>query len=361
MSRPGALRGRPGVLLSVALAEVLVLAPGVPGVPMTLAGLWLLLGAPAALWRGTAAKVVSGRDAALMLSVGLALITDMVIALALNTVLPPLGIDGPLSRTCLAGGMAMTLIALGAVLPEEPLPERRAGARRRGLGPLVALSALTLVLSVAGPVRLNNGLPGTVSVVAMVCVAALIMLLMYRRRRYPVSVLEAGLFVAALSLLLLNSLRGWTIAGHDIQREYEYFRLTFGGSLWDVKLYPDAYNACLSITILPVAFVRLTAIPDIWVFKIVLPALFALTPVLVYRSVSNVARQPVALLSAVLFMVFPTFLTDMTFLGRQEIAFLLLGCAMVVLTDGGKPLAHRRLMFTAVMAGCVISHYSTTT
>ena len=38
--------------------------------------------------------------------------------------------------------------------------------------------------------------------------------------------------------------------------------------------------------------------------------------------------QAVALLSAVFFVAFPTFFTDMTFLGRQEVAFLLLGCAM---------------------------------
>ncbi|MFD0570312.1 hypothetical protein ACFQ0T_15165 [Kitasatospora gansuensis] len=110
---------------------------------------------------------------------------------------------------------------------------------------------------------------------------------------------------------------------------------------------------------LPVSLVRLTALPDVYVFKLVLPLLFALTPVLVYRSVRNVAPQFVALLSAVYFMVFPTFFTDMTFLGRQEVAFLLIGCAMVVLTDTGRPLLARRLLFLGLLAGVVLSHYST--
>ena len=355
------LRGRLGVLWSIALACVLEMIPGLPGLPLTLSGLWLLLGAPVLLWRGVASRVVSGRDSSLMLAVGLAVLTDIVVALGVNTVLPLFGMDRPLTRVSIAGASAMTLIVIGAFVPEE---ERPAGARTAGpppgLLPVLGLGALALVLSVAGPIRLNNGLSGTVSTVALVAVAALLVLLMVRRRRYPVPVLETGLYAASAALLLLNSLRGWFINGHDVQREYEYFRLTLGGSLWDVGTYPDAYNACLSITILPVSLVRLTAIPDIYVFKILLPLLFALTPVLVHRAVRNVAPQFVALLSAVYFLVFPTFFTDMTFLGRQEIAFLLLGCAMVVLTDTGRPVRDRRLMFSVLLAGCVLSHYSTT-
>ncbi|GAA5009929.1 DUF2206 domain-containing protein [Kitasatospora paranensis] len=354
------LRGRPAVLLGSSLACVLETLPGLPAPLLAVAGLWLLIGAPVAVWRGTAAKVVSTRDAALMVAVGFAVATDLVIALGVNTVLPLAGAAHPLTRINLAGATAMALSVLGAFLPEEAAPAARRPGLPRGALPVGALAALALVLSVAGPIRLNNGLSGTVSTVALVAVAALLLLLLARRRRYSVPLLEGGLYVAAAALLLLNSLRGWGIAGHDIQREYEYFRLTLGGSLWNVGLYPDAYNACLSITLLPVSVVRLTGIPGLYVFKVVLPLLFALTPVLVHRSVRNVAPQFVALLSAVYFLLFPTFFTDMTFLGRQEIAFLLLGCVTTVLTDAGRPARARRWAVLALLAGCVLSHYSTT-
>lgn len=361
MSLPSLLRGRNGVLLGIALACVVEALPHVPGAPRTLAGLWLLLGAPVVLWRGVASRVVSGRDSSLMLAVGMAVITDLVVALGVNTLLPLVGTDHPLTRVPLAGAFAMTLVVIGALVPEEHRePRPRRTALPPGAAAVGGLGALALVLSVAGPVRLNNGFSGKVSAVALVAVAALLLMLLVRRRRYGVPVLETGLYLAATALLLLNSLRGWYIAGHDIQREYEFFRLTLGGSLWSVSTYPDAYNACLSITLLPVSVVRLTAIPDIYVFKLVLPLLFALTPVLVYRSVRNVAPQFVALLSAVYFMVFPTFFTDMTFLGRQEVAFLLLGCTLLVLTDSGRPLLNRRLAFVVLLAGVVLSHYATT-
>lgn len=371
---PAVLRGRTGVLLATALACVLELLPGIPGLPRTLTGLWLLLMAPTLIWRGVAAKAVSSGVGTLVLALGLAVITDLLVALGVNTLLPLVGVPKPLTTLALASGTALTLILLGALLPELPAPPER-GPRQRGPGrralgkrpavphglpTVLGFGAITLTLSVAGPIRLNNGLPGTVSTAAMAAVAGLLLVLLLRRREYSEAVVATGLYCAAASLLLLNSLRGWGISGHDIQREYEFFRLTYGGELWNVHAYPDAYNACLSITLLPVSLVRLTAIPDIYVFKVVLPLLFAFTPVLVHRSVRNVAPQLTALLSAVFFMAFPTFLSDMTFMGRQEIAFLLLGCTVTVLTDAGRPLRNRRLMFAALLAGIVLSHYSTT-
>jgi hypothetical protein len=354
-------QGRRLVLLSVALCCVLELLPGVPGPFTSVAGLWLLFGAPTAVWYGTAAKVVSGRDSALLLALGLAVITDMVVGLGINTLLPLFGNLHPLSRTALAGGSSLVLVALGAFLPEARRPEPlRWRGLPRGLVPVASLGALCLLLSVAGPIRLNNGLGSGVSMTALVAVAALLLLLLVRRRRYPVPVLETGLYLAAAGLLLLTSLRGWSITGHDVQTEYEYFRLTLGGGRWTVGSYPDAYNACLSITLLPVSVARLTTFPDIWIFKALLPLLFACTPVLVHRSVRNVAPQLTALLSAVFFMAFPTFFTDMVYLGRQEVAFLLLGCGSVVLTDATRPLRRRRIMFMVLVAGMVLSHYSTT-
>ncbi|MDT3400508.1 DUF2206 domain-containing protein, partial [Streptomyces sp. B1866] len=251
-----------------------------------------------------------------------------------------------------------------------PAPGARTGQRRllpagtpalpAGLGVVLACGALTTAVAVAGAVRLNNGRGSSVSVAALVGVGALLALLLARRRRYGAAVLELGLFWAAAALLLLTSLRGWYITGHDIQREFEVFRLTSGTGHWDIAAFRDPYNACLSITLLPTALNRLTGISGIYVFKALMPLLFALTPPLVYRSVRNVAPRIVALLSAVYLMVFPTFFTDMAFLARQEIAFLLLACGMVVLTERDRPAFARRVVFAALMVGVVLSHYSTT-
>jgi uncharacterized membrane protein len=365
----GRLAGRRAVLGGAALATLIELLPGAPTGLLALAGLWLLLGAPSVLWYGIAGRVVSTRDGRGLLAVGLSVLTAMVVALLVNTALPAVGVGQPLARVplALASLLAVAVLAAATDPPAESLTDSLARWRERGtrkpppgLVPVSALGAVTLVLSVAGPIRLNNHAGSGVSFSAMVAAALLLALLMWRRRRFPGPVIVLGLYCAAAGLLLLTSLRGWYITGHDIRHEFEIFQLTAAGNHWNIADYRDPYNACMSITLLPTSLTRLTGISGTYVFKILLPLLFAFTPALVYRSVRNIAPQLVALLSAVFVIMFPTFFTDMVFLGRQEIAFLLLGCAMVVLTDSGRPVPARRIAFTVLALGIVLSHYSTT-
>ncbi|MFI9802987.1 hypothetical protein ACIHEJ_01175 [Streptomyces sp. NPDC052301] len=354
------------------VAALLECVPGAPVPVLVPAGLWLLLGAPALLFHGFTGRVLSTRDGRTLVGLGLSVIGALALLLAVNTLLPALGAGRPLERVPLALASALYVVVLAGVaawrapagrrslLPRLPGRAGRPGAARpAGLAPVATLGGTVLALCVAGPVRLDNGLGGGVAVIALAGVTVLLALLLVRRRRYATGVLELGLWCAAAGVLLLTSLRGWYITGHDIQREYEVFRLAADSGRWNIAAFRDPYNACLSITLLPTALTRLTGVPGTYVFKVLLPLLFALTPVLVYRSVRNKAPQIVALLSAVYLMMFPTFFTDMTFLARQEVAFFLLGCAMVVVTDTGRP-PGRRLLFTVLVAGIVLSHYSTT-
>ncbi|MGW8995551.1 DUF2206 domain-containing protein [Streptomyces zhihengii] len=359
---------RRGLIGATLLAGAVELVPGAPTSLLLFAGLWLVLGAPAVLWYGVASRAVSTRDGRVMLSVGLAVVTAVVVPLVVNTVLPLLGDDRPLTRTPLTIASVLAVLLLAQVIrpPERPAGEPawwtslRERALPPGLLPVAALGGVTLVLAVAGAIRLNNGLGAAVAVAAITGVTALLVLLLVRCRRWSAGVVETGLFLAAGALLLMTSLRGWFITGHDIQREYEVFRITDAADRWNVSAFQDPYNACLSVTLLPTSMAELTGLTGLYVFKAVLPLLFAMAPALVHRSVRNVAPPLVAVLSAVYFMAFPTFFTDMTFLARQEIAYLLIGCALVVVTDRGRPLGARRVMVTVLILGIVLAHYSTT-
>lgn len=360
--------GRRTLVAGALAAGAVVLVPGTPAVLLAAAGLWLFLGAPAVLMYDVAGRSVSTRDGRLLIAVCLGVVWAMAVALALNTVLPLAGMDRPLTRLPLTLAAAGSLVLLAALSP--PADHQGGGApwwrtlRREplpaGTAAVLALGVPTVALAVAGAVRLNNGLGSQVSFAALTGVALLVVLLMARHARWSSPVVELGLFLAAVALLLLTSLRGWGLSGHDIQREFVFFRMTSDADRWNVGGYDDPYNACLSVTLLPTALERLTGIPGMYVFKALLPVLFALAVPLVHRSVRNVAPKLLALLSAVFFMAFPAFFSDMTFLARQEVAFVLLGCVMVVLTDTGRPLANRRFMVMALFCGIVISHYSTT-
>ncbi len=354
-----ALRGRRVVLLSTAVcALVILLAPAVR-IVQDAAGLWLMIGAPACVYFGTARRVVSTADGAALLAVGFAILHDLFVLLALDLALPLLGDHRPLELVPITLALAAAAIIVGAFAPEaEPVPRERYWWHRRGFGPVLALGALVLVLSVAGPIRLNNGLGSGVSMTAMVVIVAFLLLLLYRSG-YAIEAIELGIYFAAAGILLLTSLRGWLITGHDIQTEYAYFSDVLAGGHWQPGGIRNAYYACLSVTLLPVAFAHLTAVSGVDIFKVVEPLLFAVTPVLLFRGVRNVASHRLAVLSAIFFIIFPTFSTDLPYMSRQEIAFLLVGCAVLLITDQRGPLPGRRIAFGALTLGAVVSHYST--
>src|ERR1700680_2775123 len=76
-----------------------------------------------------------------------------------------------------------------------------------------------------------------------------------------------ALFFIGLALLFTTSLRSWYATGHDIEREIYVFQLTNTHHIWSMAFYQDAYNACLSITILPTILTNLLVIQDIYVYK----------------------------------------------------------------------------------------------
>ena len=174
------------------------------------------------------------------------------------------------------------------------------------------------------------------------------------------STIAVALYMLSLSLLLMTSLRGWYVTGHDIQREFRLFDLTAGQGIWSVDGFRSAYNACLSITILPTIIQRATGIPDLYVFKVVFQSLYALCPVLIYLIARRFASRAVAALAAVYFVAYPTYFGDMPFLNRQEVAFFFLGTAVLLMTNRAVAVRTRRVGFAVFGIGVVLSHYSTT-
>ena len=157
----------------------------------------------------------------------------------------------------------------------------------------------------------------------------------------------------------MTSLRGWYVTGHDIQAEYRVFQLTQAHARWDISYFRDAYNACLSITILPTELARVVSVDGPYIYKVFFQVIFAACPVLVYAIARRYWSRSVGILAAVYFVGFPTFFTDMPFLNRQEIAFLFVCVAILLITHGGWARQRRRPALLAAAIGIELSHYST--
>lgn len=359
----GDLRGRiPAWMLGLPetglLALMVVLADlPVPGLT-PVAGLWLCIVLPTVLLWQRLDLPTSHTAEGLVYSLAITLLALMLGGLALNQVLPLVGIDRPLDRIPVMIALVPALALLAAWRRDEVRALPRPALDKREWA-LVGLAALVVVGAVAGAIRLNNGASGALALGVLVVASLIVVGLLVWRERLDEGAICAVLYLLALALMLMTSLRGWYIVGHDIQQEFHALGLTSVNGAWDVSLFREPYNACLSITILPALIGRVAHLHDPYVLKVVIPFLFAVCPVLVYRIARRFVAVAPAVLSAVYFMAFPTFFTDMPFLTRQQVAFIFLGAGFLVITSGEQPLRRRRGWLAVMAVGVVFSHYST--
>jgi uncharacterized membrane protein len=352
----------PALLGLVLLAANVCTAAGlrypfvVPGL-----GLFLLVGLPTALLM----VKVDWRTSGIAERLGYSLVTTLLLlmfgGLLINTILPLLGITDALGR--------IPVLILGDVLVAALLIWRRGRLawRPRGMRSfrltlqektVTRLSVASVVLAVIGASRLNNGAGDSVSVVMLgLALLTLVLLFLWRDRLDP-AVISFVIYALALALLFMTSMRGWYTTGHDIQREYRVFELTKIHGNWSIGRFRDAYNACLSITILPTMLWEVTKIQDPYIYKALYQVMFALCPVLIYRLSLRFTTPTISLIGVTYLLCFPTFSNDMAFLNRQEIAFLFITAILLVLTNDAMTLRQRRLWVAAFSLGLIVSHYS---
>jgi uncharacterized membrane protein len=347
------------VLGATLLANLLVLTGSpVPGLA-PLAGLVLFLVLPLLLIFQKVDWFDADPAERVVCSLGVTVLGLMVGGLALNQTLRFVGVARPLDRTPVLLALDIGLIALlvwrrdRLHLPRNVFRQLPEGSR------LIAGGALTVVAAVIGAIRLNNGASGSFTAAMLVGVVTIFALLIARRARLSTTVISIVLYELGLSALLMTSLRGWYVTGHDIQLEYQVFQLTARNGSWDMSRFQDPYNACVSITILPTLISRLMHVSDPYIYKVVFQAIFAACPVIVFLLARRFASTFVALLSTIYFIGFPTYFTDMPFLDRQELAFVFVGIGFLVATQPRWSLRRARTWFAVITSGVLLSHYST--
>lgn len=302
---------------------------------------------------------------AIGLVIGFSLLELLLFVLLCNTILPHLHLHRSLDRHPLL----IELSVLYAVVALTCWPRLKHRVVELSLHDFVQsvldvaallVSLLFVALAVMGAVSLNNGGNAVFTLVMLSLEAVYIGCLLVWRRRFHEQTFCWSVFMISLSLLLMTSLRGWYVTGHDIQHEFEVFLLTKDRGLWTMANLRDPYNACLSITMLPTILTNTLHIGDPYVYKILFQIIFAYVPVSIYLLVRRYLSPAKSLLAVLYFVSFPTYFTDMPFLNRQEIAFLFLALSLLVVGDQRWKLSTRRWLFIAFGIGIVLSHYSTT-
>lgn len=293
-------------------------------------------------------------------AVGASLVILMLFGLFTNAMLPKIGVTPLIGNTLVVSySVLLLLLSIWPLRRDRTISMPAFRLKLLDYGVILwGLSAV--VLATIGALRLNNDLGGGVALVNLYSMAALMAFVALFNRRIRTGVLAGVIYLQSLSLLLMTSLRGWDIVGHDIQREFSVFQMTRVPGVWSIDYLQDAYNACMSITILPTMLAEVLTIPDLYIYKVLFQVIFALVPVLSYIVMSRFFPQFIALLGSFLIVSFPTFFTDMSMLNRQEIAFLMFMLLVSIILDKQMSSRLRGLLIIFFGVGIILSHYSTT-
>ena len=344
------------------VVNIMVLAQvDIPVIRPTL-GFWFVIVLPSYLVFTTSAWRKCSLQERLGYSVCSVLLVLMLTGLAINEIVPLLGVRRPLDAGAiiiLADLINLSLYVLRSRYPDRiRLRVNFSQVSKQELRLLVG-AALTVVLAVLGANHLNNGASANVTLIALVMMAVVGFFSVRWLRFTRESVMSLVIYLVSLGLLLTTSLRGWYITGHDIQQEYLVFQLTESHAHWSMAYFNDAYNACLSITILPTELGQIIHVDSPYVFKLFFQMIFALCPVMAYTIARRYFNRGISTLAVAYFVSFPTFFTDMPFLNRQEIALLFVAVGVLAATNPMWSFRRRQVYFGIAGVGTEISHYST--
>ncbi len=137
-----------------------------------------------------------------------------------------------------------------------------------------AIPVIFPVLSILGATILNNGGRNYLTMIMIGGIAIYVFLIVLLRDKLNGHVFPWSILFTSVSLLLMYSLRSWHILGFDINQEYQTFQLTKEYFHWSMSNFRDAYNACLSINILPTIFSLFSNINDEYIFKLIFQIIF---------------------------------------------------------------------------------------
>lgn len=344
----------------VLLANALLLADCNVPLLTPAVGLWLSVVLPALLLHGklSLGRMQSAPRALICLTATLGLL--LLLGLALNFGLAAIGVTRPLGRVPVTLGLDLQLALIVAFRRDRlPSPIVVRETLSRDTAGVLVLSAFTVMLAVVGTIRLNNGTGGEVTLVMLGLVVVVFARLLVIRNRLAENTIIISVYLLSLALLLMTSLRGWYVTGHDIQREFRLFELVNTSGSWSPARLHEAYNACLSITVLPTILAQATNVPDPYVFKLLYQALFGFCPVAVYLITRRYATRGISLVACLFFVAFPTYFTDMPFLNRQEISFLFVSSSVLVIAEPSITGRAARRWLSVLSVGIVLTHYST--
>ncbi len=214
------------------------------------------------------------------------------------------------------------------------------------------------ILSILGAFLLNNHGTNILTMIMLGGIAVYIFCIVLLRKKLSENVYPWVLYWIGLSLLLSFSLRSNCIIGFDINQEMKVFKLVLLNGYWGMNLFQNAYNACLSLSILSPILYLFTNININFIFKLLLQILFSFLPIILYLIYKKIINKGILIFLACFFFISQSFyITQMPVLIRQEIAYLFFSLFFLLLFS--RQIKFKKIILLIFGFSIIVSHYST--
>lgn len=216
-----------------------------------------------------------------------------------------------------------------------------------------------ICLSLLGTRLLNAGFESTLTQIMLGLMGLIVLFLVVIKDKATNFTYAFILYSIAVSLLFMYSMRSNYLVGWDIHQEFRVFQITKLANRWNFNNYPDAYNATLSITLLPSVFSEILQIKDVYIYKLYYPLVLGIVPVFIYYTARKLLKNKYAFLTAFFFVSQFQFMQQMPALNRQLMAFVFFASLIYTLTTSTLNKYQRHFLFLCFGFGLIVSHYST--
>lgn len=300
----------------------------------------------------------------LVYTIGVSIAFLLFAGLFVNIVLPLIGIDKPLSLNPLLFSFNLFILILLIIAykrNEKISLKIRLPILNRIDKVFLTIPMIFPLLSILGVFILNNKGPNYLTMAMLGGIAIYVFFVIVLRDKFNKNIYPFAILMICISLLLMFSMRSKHILGWDIHLEYLMFQLTKEHSHWSMSNFPgNAYNACLSITILPTIFSRFLTINDEYIFKLVAPFIFSTTSVCIYLFLKRFSNRILAFIAIFFFVSQPRFISEIPALVRQQFSLLFFSLSLLVLFNKKASIMLKRILFIIFGFSMIVSHYSTT-
>ncbi len=296
--------------------------------------------------------------------IGLSIAFLMFAGLAINWILPLCGMEKPLSLIPLLKSFDILFFIfwlIAYIRNKKILLEIKSVKLNRLNKVFLTIPIIFPILSTLGAITLNNDGPNYLTMIMLGGIASYVFLVVLFRNKLNENIYPWTIFLISISLLLMLSLRSFHIFGSDISQEFQMFQLTKLNFHWDMSNFPgNAYNACLSITLLPTIFCSFLRIDDEYIFKLIFQIIFAFTPVGIFLFSKRYSSVVLSFIAGFFFMSFPSFFFVMPMHLREEVSLFFFMLALLVIFSKNIDRLSRNIFFLIFGFSMVVSHYSTT-